>query len=119
MTNHCGNVFDGLMDRIHRSQNAASGGLSMDRLFLRLQRMLDKKSRLYWNKWYFVKFIEDKISPWCLRIQIFPTINKLDSDFKVEWENNLQLCSVKMMELLCHHYTTELALLDKKKLKTL
>lgn len=114
MANYCGNAFDGLMDHIHKSQNTSNGGLSMERFFLRLQRMLEKKSRLFWNKWYFLKYTEENISPWGLRIQIFPTITQLEPEFKLEWEENLQSCSKKMMELLCKHYTTELSLVDKE-----
>lgn len=113
MTNYCENAFDGLMDHVHRSQNAASEGLSMDRFFSRFLRMLEKKSRLFWNKWYFIKYTEDNISPWGLRIQIFPTITQLEPELKLEWEENLQTCSMKMMEFLCKHYTNELTLVDK------
>lgn len=84
----------------------------MERFFSRLQRMLEKKSRLFWNKWYFLKYTEENISPWGLRIQIFPTITQLEPEFKLEWEENLQSCSKKMMELLCKHYTVELSLID-------
>lgn len=114
MASYCGNAFEGLMDHIHKSQNASSGGLSMERFFLRLQRMLKKKSRLFWNKWYFLKYTEENISPWGLRIQIFPTITQLESEFKLKWEDNLQSCSKRMMELLCKHYTVELSLVDKE-----
>lgn len=114
MANYCGNAFEGFMDQIHKSQNATGGGLSMDRFFLRLQRMLEKKARVYWNKWYFQKYLDDQIAPWGLRIQIFPTVSKLEPDFRTNWETNLQLCSMKMMELLCGHYNDELISLDKE-----
>lgn len=84
MANYCGDAFEGLMDHIHKSQNATSGGLSMDRFFSRLQRMLEKKSRLFWNKWYFSKYTADNISPWGLRIQILPNITQMEPEFKLE-----------------------------------
>lgn len=84
----------------------------MDRFFSRLQRMLERKSRLYWNKWYFSKYIEDNITPWGLRIQIFPTLHNVDLEFKTEWEEALQICSARMMSLLCKHYTADLTILD-------
>lgn len=64
--------------------------------------------------YYFTKYIDDQMSPWGLRIQMFPTINKLEPEFKSQWEQNLQQCSVKMMEMLCCHYTNELTLLDRE-----
>lgn len=114
MANYVGNAFEGFMDQIHRSQNAVGGDLTMDRFFLRLQRMLERKARIHWNKWYFSKYIDDKIAPWSLRIHIFPTINKLEPEFKNKWEENLHLCSMKMMELLCGHFSHELVSLDKE-----
>lgn len=86
----------------------------MDRFFFRLQRMLEKKARVYWNKWYFSKYLDDRIAPWGLRIQIFPTVSNLEQDFRTSWETNLQSCSMKMMELLCGHYNDELISLDKE-----
>ena len=114
MANYCGEAFSGLMTDIHRSQNKISGGLSMDHFFVRLQRMLERKSRLFWNKWYFMKYMDDKITPWGLRIQILPTISNVDQEFKTEWETNLQICSFKMMTLLCQRYTLDLDSLDRE-----
>lgn len=114
MAGYCGNAFSGLMDKIHRSQNADSGGLSMERFFLRLQRMLKKKSRIYWNNWYFTKYIEEGVSPWGLGIQIFPNLNKIEPDFKSNWEDDLQAFSIQMMNLLCQQYSLELYALDRE-----
>lgn len=74
--------------------------------------MLERKSRLFWNKWYFSKYIDDNITPWGLRIQIFPTLFNVDLEFKAEWESNLQSCSAKMMNLLCKQYSSDLTALD-------
>lgn len=114
MAYYCGSAFSGLMDKIHRSQNAESGGLSMERLFLRLQRMLEKKSSNYWNQWYFTKYMEEKVSPWGLRIQIFPNLNKVETDFKSSSDETLKNCYIHIMDLLCQQYSLELESLDKE-----
>lgn len=54
------------------------------------------------------------MSPWGLRVQIFPNVRKMESDLKIEWENNLQDCSFKIMDLLCQHYSKELDLVDRE-----
>lgn len=64
----------------------------MNRFLLRLQRMLERKSHIYWNKWYFSNYIDDQMSPWGLRIQIFPTINKLEPEFKLQTKFTDVLC---------------------------
>lgn len=58
--------------------------------------------------------MEDHIEPWGLRIQIFPSITHVDMDFRQEWEENLQTCSLKMMELLCKQYSNDLVSVDKE-----
>lgn len=87
---------DGLMDKIHQFQGASFGGITLDCFFTNLKRLLEKKAWLFWNNKYFHKYIEDKIVPWGLRIQIFPNLFKVESEFKHDWENHLQSCSFKM-----------------------
>lgn len=79
---------------------------------MRLQRLLEKKVRFYWHKTYFQKYAEHKIVPWGLRIQLFPNIKKINDSLKASWEDNLQLCSLNMLSILCKVYETELEQLD-------
>lgn len=101
------------MTRIQASQNASTiTDAELDRAFIRLQRLLEKKVRIYWHKTYFEKYAEHKIIPWGLRIQLFPNIKKINDTLKTSWESNLISCSLNMLSMLCHEYTTELAQLD-------
>lgn len=51
----------------------------LEHAFLRLQRLLERKARIFWHKKYFNKYIENKIVPWGLRIQIFPNVRKAEN----------------------------------------
>ncbi|PIO28667.1 hypothetical protein AB205_0117480 [Aquarana catesbeiana] len=86
--------------------------IELDKCFIRFQRLLEKKVRIYWHKVYFEKYVEHQIVPWGLRIQIFPNIKKTTDPLKKAWEDNLQACSFSMISMLCQEYEKELNLLD-------
>lgn len=100
------------MDKIHQAQGSSYGGMTMDHFFVSLKRLLEKKARVFWNNKYFQKYIEDRNVPWGLRIQVFPNLSKIESEFKIDWESNLQSCSFKMMEALCQNYQRELEVIN-------
>ncbi|XP_040196297.1 uncharacterized protein LOC120929125 [Rana temporaria] len=101
------------MYKIQSSQNSADiTEPELDRAFVRLQRLLEKKVRVFWHKHYFSKYCENHITPWGLRIQIFPNLKKIDDSLKTEWEDNLQTCSFGMMHILCKQYEGEITDLD-------
>lgn len=113
MADFCGEAWEGLMTRIQASQNVSTiTDAELDRAFMRLQRLLEKKVRIYWHKTYFEKYAEHKIIPWGLRIQLFPNIKKINDSLKASWENNLQSCSLNMLSILCYEYVIELEQLD-------
>lgn len=67
-----GEAWEGLMDKIQQSQN--SGEVSdkdLEQAFLRLQRLLKWKARIFWHKRYFHKYIDNKIVPWGLTVLLF------------------------------------------------
>lgn len=43
MATYRGVAFDGLMDKIHQAQGASFGGVTLDRFFSNLKRLLEKK----------------------------------------------------------------------------
>lgn len=114
MATYRGPAFDGFMSKIHQAQGSSFGGITLERFFKSLQRLLEKKAHIFWNHKYFLRNIEDKIIPWGLRIQIFPNIFKIESDFKKDWESNLQSCSVKIMEALCQNYVEDLEVVNNE-----
>lgn len=65
------------MAKIQLSQNASNiTDADLDKSFMRLQRLLEKKIRIFWHKKYFKKYSHNKVIPWGLRIQIFPILEK-------------------------------------------
>lgn len=75
MAEFCGEAWDGLTTKIQASQMEANiSDADLDRAFVRLRRLLEKKVRIYWHKSYFEKYLENSIVPWGLQIQIFPNI---------------------------------------------
>lgn len=101
------------MTRIQSSQSEANiSDADLDRSFMRLQRLLEKKVRLYWHKSNFEKYSDNQIVPWGLRIQIFPNVKKINDSLKQSWEINLQTCSLQMISILCEQYESELTQLN-------
>lgn len=113
MADFCGEAFTDLMTKIRSSKTEANvSDDELDRAFMRLQRLLEKKVRTYWHKAYFEKYSLNGIVPWGLRIQIFPNLRKITDSLKQSWEQNLQSCSFEMISLLCKQYELELGQLD-------
>lgn len=111
MADFCGEAWE---TKIQTSQTASNiSDSELDKAFIRLQRLLEKKVCTYWHKTYFEKYVEHQIVPWGLRIQIFPNIKqKITDPLKKSWEDNLQSCSFNMISMLCQQYDHELDLLD-------
>lgn len=80
--------------------------------FTGLQRLVEKKTRLFWHKDFFEQYISNKVVPWGLRIQIFPNIRKIEPKIKEAWESNLQTCSFQMMSILCQQYEQDIGQID-------
>lgn len=113
MADFCGEAWENLMTKIQTSHAASNiSDAELDKSFVRLQRLLEKKVCMYWHKTYFEKYVEHQIVPWGLRIQIFPNIKKITDPLKKSWEDNLQSCSFNMISMLCQQYEQELDLLD-------
>lgn len=51
-------------------------------LFFRLSETLEKKSLMFWHVKSFRDYIRDNITPLGLWVQIFPTLDDLDTDLK-------------------------------------
>ncbi|XP_040178113.1 uncharacterized protein LOC120910420 [Rana temporaria] len=113
MADFRGAAWEGFMFKIQSNTNNADITIpELDRAFSRLQRLLEKKVRIFWHKQYFIKYVENQITPWGLRIQIFPNLKKVDDALKLRWEQNLQSCSFEMMNILCNQYEAEIEDLD-------
>lgn len=73
---------------------------------------MEKKLLLFWHIKSFQDYIKNNINPLGLRVQIFPTLEDLDTEFKLIWENILQTCSRSLMETLIDEYTKRTKTLD-------
>lgn len=83
MATFCGQAWEGLMTKIQESQNSAEiSEAELDRAFIRLQSLLEKKVRIFWHKKYFDKYALNSVIPWGRRIQIFPNVKKIDDSLK-------------------------------------
>lgn len=80
--------------------------------FTGLQRLVEKKTRLFWHRDFFEQYISNKVVPWGLRIQIFPNIRKIEPKIKEALESNLQTCSLQMMHILCQQYKQDIGQVD-------
>lgn len=96
----------------HNNDNISDADL--DLAFMRLQRLLEKKVRVYWHKAFFSKYSDNQVVPWGLRIQIFPNVRKVNDALKTSWEGNLQSCSLEIIYILCNQYEKELETLDSQ-----
>lgn len=69
MTDYCGKAWDGFLTKVQqaRSKDAVSE-VDIYRYFLRLQRLVEKKTRMFWHRDYFDKYIENNMVPWGLHI---------------------------------------------------
>lgn len=67
---------------------------------------------MFWHIKSFQDYIKEDINPLGLRVQIFPNLESLDSDFKIAWEQILCTCSKDMMQLLIVEYEKRSRTLD-------
>lgn len=58
-------------------------------LFQKLNKVLEKKSALFWHVKSLDRYIKEKINPLGLRVQVFPNLDQTSTDLKKEWEANL------------------------------
>ena len=81
-------------------------------VYQKLLQTFERKSSLFWHIKYFEQYIISGLNPKGLRVQVFPNIWAIDSDLKARWEENLYMCSKKMMELMVEYYMQELKIVD-------
>lgn len=71
-----------------------------------------KEKLCYFGIENFLNSTLSKIEPWGLRVQIFPNINKVETNVRMAWEANLQTCFFNMMHILCEKYGRNIANVD-------
>lgn len=79
---------------------------------------MEKKSALFWHIRSFQDYIKEKINPFGLRVQIFPTLEDMNPEFKTKWKAVLQACSSSLMELFIAEYNQRSVALDVEIIST-
>lgn len=77
-----------------------------------LKLLMHKRIKIWWNKAFLEKYLQRKLIPRGLRIQVFPSFPIDDDNFTTKWEETCTNGSVKFMELLIGHNKRSLEALD-------
>lgn len=65
MAGYCGKEWEGFVAEVKKSRvkDEASED-DANHFFLGLQKLVEKKTRLFWHREFFQQYIENKIVPW-------------------------------------------------------
>lgn len=88
--------------------------IALDEYFFSLKNILIKNSHLHWHAHYLGIYVNDKVCPLGLRIQLFPNFRIDDDTFKTKWEDGLTSCSLSLLQLLIDHYKDDLGSVDRE-----
>ncbi|OCT78081.1 hypothetical protein XELAEV_18029181mg [Xenopus laevis] len=82
--------------------------------FDELELSMSKEVKAWWEKVTLSKYIENKITPRGLRIKKEPTFGKGDKEFITEWDEILDTCTIKLMQLIIKQRNKELEVYNKE-----
>ncbi|XP_056376233.1 uncharacterized protein LOC130273443 [Hyla sarda] len=68
-----------------------------------LRNLLQKRSRVWWNKITLKKYLAHGLIPRGLRVQVFPSFPVTNDSFKEKWEAACTTCSRVFLQLLVGH----------------
>ncbi|XP_040196441.1 uncharacterized protein LOC120929222 [Rana temporaria] len=115
MSQFSGLDWEKFLDTIQNSYTSqAKTEVGLDVFFLKLKRLMERKSNLGWHIRFFDRYLKEKVNPQGLRVQIFPTFEMTESTLKDKWEENLNTCSSNMMIMLKDKHIIDLAELDRE-----
>ncbi|XP_077155887.1 uncharacterized protein LOC143818474 isoform X2 [Ranitomeya variabilis] len=77
-----------------------SDSRDIDDLIVRLRDLLNRRTRWWWNKSFLECYVSKGLIPRGLRVQLFPSFNMDNEEFKVKWEETAKTCSMGFMQLL-------------------
>lgn len=84
----------------HTLQSSEDDEIQLIRRFRKLEQLMAKEIRAYWDITFLTEYISILHIPRGLRIKKFPTSDLFDENFKKEWTDTLDTCSFKLMEIL-------------------
>lgn len=90
------------------TQNSNAADLVLKRIFRKLENLMAKEIRAFWDVNTLTEYIQLEQIPRGLRIKKFPTFEFPDEDPKLEWTNTLSACSFKLMKIIIDSKQKEL-----------
>lgn len=113
MADFTGKSWDTLITSFeHRWDKEDKSNITLNDAFFSLQKLLERKSMVFWHMRSLERYILAQIRPFGLRIQLFPNIRNIGDEFKQKWKKSLQNCSAQLMSLLVEEYRQELGGID-------
>lgn len=79
-----------------------------------LEYLMCKELRVWWDKTTLSKYLENRITPRGLRLKKEPTFGRDNLEFISEWNEILNGCTVKLMQLIVKQRAKELEVINNK-----
>ncbi|XP_056418357.1 uncharacterized protein LOC130358723 [Hyla sarda] len=79
-----------------------------------MRNLLQKRTRLWWNRVFLQKYLSGGLLPRGLRIQVFPSYPVEDNELKNKWEEACNKCSQTFLELLISHNNHTLDTMERE-----
>ncbi|XP_075698761.1 uncharacterized protein LOC142663820 [Rhinoderma darwinii] len=93
---------------------STSGDRDSRELSNKLKLLLSKRTKIWWNKAFLTKYISRGMIPRGLRVQVFPSFETENDEFKQKWEKLADICSMGFMDLLVQSNSNTLVDLEKE-----
>ncbi|KAM4036364.1 uncharacterized protein ACNLHF_015290 [Anomaloglossus baeobatrachus] len=81
-------------------QTVNSDGSNTKELKQNLTSLFHRRTKIWWNKTTLENYLEKDMVPRGLRVQVFPSYGKEDTEFTAQWELASNNCSKKYLELI-------------------
>ncbi|XP_073422017.1 uncharacterized protein [Dendrobates tinctorius] len=86
---------------------------SLDSQALEIEKLLLKRTKIWWNRAFLEKYVSSNMIPRGLRVRVTPSFPIEDDDFIKRWEEACGTCSLIFMKLLIERNSKIIVDLDK------
>ncbi|XP_069590016.1 uncharacterized protein [Ranitomeya imitator] len=94
--------------------SVVDGGRDAHEAIKKLKDLLHRRTHIWWNRAFLIKYIETGLTPRGLRVQVFPSFEVEDVVFRHNWEELATTCSKGFMELLAQSNKESIDSLDRE-----
>ncbi|XP_069618158.1 uncharacterized protein [Ranitomeya imitator] len=103
-------------DIFSRNTPAVSQNTSQEQkdLVYKYRHTLQRKTKIWWNKTTLENYLDKKIVPRGLRIQLYPTYELGEKDLVTRWTSAASKCSLEFIQILIENNASSLTELDKE-----